>query len=220
MMPSLQIRPSLFLSAIVVPALCVSCGDDVENPIEANPNEVMTTVNIFFEGPNDQDPLQAQFRDADGPGGSDPSITGVTLQNGETYSVSVEFFNELSNPIENVTPEIFNERDEHQVFFVGDAVEGPATSVDSASALIRHSYADVDGLNLPIGLESTIEALRTGSSTFSVGLRHMPLINELPQKRAGLADEVRDAGGFDALNQASGLPGSWDVVVDIPFEVE
>lgn len=164
--------------------------------------------------------LQAQFRDPDGPGGQNPTSTPVTLQNGVTYTVTVEFLNELEDPPEDVTPEIFNERDEHQIFFVGDVVEGPATDVDAADALIRHAYADLDRLGNPVGLQNTIEALRPGFGTFSVGLRHMPLVNEQPQKAAGLVDIVRTGGGFDAMNQETLLPGSWDVVVDLSLTVE
>lgn len=162
--------------------------------------------------------MQAQFRDADGDGGESPEINGVTLVDGTTYTMDVEFLNELETPPEDITPEIFTERDEHQTFTVGDIVEGPATSVTSG-ALIRHDYADQDTFGIPIGLTNTIEALTTGSGTFSFGLRHMPLINGEPQKRAGLAAEVADGGGFSSITSATTLPGSWDVVVDLPLTV-
>ncbi len=215
----LQIRWFAPFLALVLAYGGSGCGDDVENPIETNPNEVITTVTLTFAPASGGTNPQAQFRDADGPGGADPIIAGTTLTVGETYTLTVEFLNELEDPPEDITPEIFDERDEHQTFLVGERVEGPATTV-STDALIRHAYADTDTLGLPIGLTNTVEALAVGATTISFGLRHMPLINQLPQKRAGLEDEVAQAGGFDSDNAALALPGSWDVVVDLPITVE
>lgn len=214
-----RIRRIIQVPGLVLLAAGLACGDDVENPIETNPNEVITTVTLTFMPGSGGANLQAQFRDADGPGGANPVVTGVTLIQGETYDMTVEFLNELETPPEDITPEIFAERDEHQTFLVGDRVEGPATTV-TTDALIRHEYADTDTLGLPIGLTNIIEALDTGTTVISFGLRHMPLVNQLPQKRADLEDEVAQAGGFDSENSALPLPGSWDVVVDLPLTVD
>lgn len=212
-------RTELALSALTCSLGLMACGGDVENPTEENPNEVITTVNLRFAPMGGGSTEQAQFRDADGDGGQTPMITGVTLSVGTTYTTTVEFLNELENPPEDITPEIFDERDEHQTFFVGELVEGPATSV-TAGALVRHTYADMDTNGLPIGLTFTIEALQAGTSAFSFGLRHMPLVNQQPQKRPNLASEVATGGGFSSDASATSLPGSWDVVVDIPLTVQ
>jgi hypothetical protein len=160
-----------------------------------------------------------ELRDADGDGGAPPTITGVTLAAGTTYEMSPRFVNELEDPPENITPEIFDERDEHQVFVVGEVVEGPATDV-TQGALVRHEYVDFDSLGYPVGLENRVEALTPGMGTFSVGLRHLPLVNEQPQKGPGLAEVVREGGGFDAENSGTMLPGTWDAVIDLPLTVE
>lgn len=218
---AMQRSPSipLHIAAWAAVFALAACGDDVENPVESNPNEVITTVTLSFVPEGGGDAVQAQFRDPDGQGGEDPAVTGVTLAVGVTYTMTPEFLNELETPAEDITIEIFDERNEHQTFMVGDVVEGPATNV-TTGALVRHAYDDQDDFGIPVGLENTVEALAIGDGTFSFGLRHMPLVNNQPQKGPGLADLVAAGGGFSSEDAATSLPGSWDAVVDFPLTVE
>lgn len=210
---------SSWLIATSIGLLTSACGDDLETPIEENPNEVITTVTLTFMPQGGGGEVKAGFQDPDGDGGAAPTISGARLAAGTTYTVTVEFRNELANPTEDVTPEILEEQDEHQIFIVGDTVEGPATNV-TVGALIRHRYLDMDSMDLPIGLQNSVEALTAGTGSFSLGLRHMPLINGQAQKVPGLADVVRAGGGFSSENSGTTLPGSWDVVIDVPLTVE
>ena len=110
---------SLFLLCLLPFALLIGCGDDVGNTesdgstdgIEVNPNEVMTTVKLTFTPTSGGESFVATWADPENDGS--PVIDDLTLTNGETYTVSVEFLNELVDPTVNVTPEIQDEMDEH-----------------------------------------------------------------------------------------------------------
>ena len=87
-----------------------------------------------------------------------PAVDDIYLTNGETYSLSISFLNELADPIEDITPEILDEQDEHQVFIYGDVVDSAATAAND-NALVTSSYLDSDSNGLDVGLENEVSAL-------------------------------------------------------------
>ena len=139
-------------------------------------------------------------------------IDDISLTNGETYTVTFSVINELEDPAEDMTPEITDEKDEHQVFFYGAAVQGPANTAN-ADAVVEHAYADVDNNGLPVGLTNTFTATAAGTGVMSVLLRHMPPVNGEAIKVADLA-AVMDAGSD------TDLPGSTDINVDFNVIVD
>jgi hypothetical protein len=155
------------------------------------------------------DVVVAAFDDADGDGGEAPVIDAIMLATGVTYDLTVRLQNKLEAPPEEITDEVRDESDEHQLFFTGTAVSGPASS--SAGAPLAHAYADSDANGYPVGLTSTIIAT-TGTGELVVTLRHMPPVNELATKVAALATQVRDSG-------IESLPGSTDVQVTFAVTV-
>ena len=196
----------------------IGCGSDVGNPEagnvldghDENPNEVMTTLKLTFTPTNGGESVVITWADPELDG--DPSIDDITLNNGQSYTVGFEVFNELEDPTRDVTPEIRDEMDEHQVFFTGSAVEGPCNTANPA-AIIEHSYEDTDTNGYPIGLSNTFIATATGTGTLSVLLRHMPLVNGTIVKTDGLAGVMNTDG-------ATALPGSTDINVDFNMTVE
>jgi hypothetical protein len=208
-----------FLLLAVLPTFALfGCGEDVGHDDhdhddheghDHDPNEVMTTVKLTFTD-SAGDSFTATWADPEDDGS--PVIDDITLTNGVTYTVAFEVLNELAEPTEDVTPEILDEKDEHQVFFTGTAVEGPANT-SNADAVVTHAYADTDNNGLPVGLSNTFVATATGTGVMSVLLRHMPPVNGEAIKVAGLAD-VMDTGS------ATDLPGSTDINVDFNVTVE
>ena len=96
--------------------------------------------------------------------------------------------------------------DEHQVFFVGSSVEGPA-AITNPNAIIQQLYDDVDNYGYPIGLKSTIVSTNTGSGVLNIQLRHLPMLKGELLKYDGLAALMANEG-----EQA--MPGSTDISVD------
>ena len=208
----------LFLLALFPSMMLIGCGDDVGHDDhdhdheghDHDPNEVMTTLKLTFTANSDGSSFVASWADPENDGS--PVIDDIKLTNGETYTVTFSVLNELEEPAEDITPEITDEMDEHQIFFTGSAVVGPAQK-DNTDAVVEHTYEDSDNNGLPIGLTNSFLATQTGNGVPSVLLRHMPPVNGNAVKVAGLAD-VMDSGS------ATDLPGSTDINVDFNVTVE
>lgn len=199
---------------LVIPAsLCgtlLGCPniEDPEDP--ANEQEVITTVALTF-APDDGG-AALEFSHADPENDGDPVIDDITLAAGTSYTLTVEFINELEVPPENLTVEVDAESDEHQVLVYGSGVEGPVTGAN-ADHLVTHAYDDEDANGLPVGLVNTIDAVNAGNAELKVMLRHLPPENGVAVKGAAIAEDFA-AGGSAAI------PGDVDADVTFPLSVE
>lgn len=171
--------------------LLVACGGNGTN---TNPPEFISRVTLTFT-PLGGTPIVASFDDPDGDGGDPPTIDPIDLVDGTDYTLTVDFLNALEDPPEDITLEVRDEADEHQVFLTGTGVVGPAS--DQASAPLVHTYLDMDINGLPVGLTNAISA-SSGTGMLTVTLRHLPPIDDAPTKTADVAAQVK-AGGFAAI---------------------
>lgn len=183
--------------------LVAACGDPGG---DGNEGEVITTVTLAFTPAGGDTPITAVFDDPDGDGGDPPTIEPVNLT-AAPYTLAVRFENRLEDPPEEITDEVRDEADEHQLFFTGSAVDGPAAT--NPAAPLVHAYADSDGAGLPVGLENTITA-RTGTGTLTVTLKHLPPLDGNALKTSTLAGMVKSAG----INSIGG-----DTDVSVSFSV-
>lgn len=173
---------------LLIVALIAACGDDGATE---DPPELITAVTLDFVPMGGGSTITASFNDADGDGGDPPVIDPITLTAGTTYTTAVRFFNGLETPPEDITVEVADESDEHQVFFSGTAIGGALT----------HSYLDMDANGLPIGLSNRFVAAR-GTGTLIVTLRHLPPVNGTAVKTADLAAQVQ-TGGLASIGGSS-----------------
>jgi len=152
-----------FLSfAFIGSVLLTSCNDDNDSA-PVNEEEVITTITATLT-PVAGAPIILQSRDIDGDGPNAPVITvSGNLTAGETYSGMMSILNELSNPVDDVTAEIFEEGVDHQFFF--QATNGTVAST---------SYEDVDANGKPIGIQFNLVAGTVGNGNLSIILRHEP----------------------------------------------
>ncbi len=189
-------------------------GDDDGHDHDHDGNEeteVITTVTLTFTSEGGET-VTASFQDLDGDGGASGTSEPITLAADTTYTMTLEFVNELEDPAEDITAEIEEEAEEHFVLVYGD-VDGPASA---GGNLLAHAYADVEsdyaenavGDDLPVGLSNTITTNAAGMGELSVMLRHLPQINDEPQKTADLPMVFQ--GGSDIAG---------DVDVDVTFDV-
>ena len=216
--------PRLFPLVLLFTAACA----DVEAPdgchyhddeLHCDDNHgLATTVILAFTPSGGGDTLSFEWSDPEGDG--DPIVDDILLldasdhdhHDAQEYALTVQVFNELQDPTEDVTPEIEEQAEQHQFFFTGSAVQGPATGAND-SAIIEHAYSDSDADGLPIGLSNAITTLDWGTGELTLTLRHMPPENGTPLKVTDLAQEVAD-GGFASIG------GDNDIEVTFNIEVE
>lgn len=155
-----------------------SCDSDDPEPVHEE--ELITTLKVTFTGTGNTTGTEvATFQDLDGEGGDDPVITNPTLEANGTYNVTVEFLNETESPAEDITEEVEEEDDEHQVFFVATGAE------------FTYAYNDEDGDGNPLGLDGTATTGTAGAGTLQVLLIHEP-----NKSGEGVADgDPTNAGG-------------------------
>lgn len=166
----------LFILAIV--ATVFSCDKDDPEPV--NEEELITTVVVTFTPSGGGANVVASFRDFDGAGGNSPIITNPNLAANTNYSVSVQFQNEASSTTEDITAEVEEEAEDHQVFF------------EVASGLnFSYSYGDEDGDGNPIGI---VGSATTGDA--STGSLAVVLIHEPNKSATGVSSgDPTNAGG-------------------------
>lgn len=155
-----------------------SCTPDAEVPV--NEEEVITTVVVQFSR-NGAVAATLTSRDTDGNGPGAPVVTQTgTLSRSLTYTGTVRFLDETKTPAEDISIEVREEGDEHQVFF-----QAPAT-------LGTFTYADTDVNQRPIGLLFNFTAgTATTAQNLMVTLRHDPI-----KSAAGVAGgNIANAGG-------------------------
>lgn len=210
-------RNVTFWPVLALVVLLGACGSDVHDHDDHDdhhghnhdPNEVMTTLKLTFTPTDGGTKFVATWADPENDGS--PVIDEIKLTKGKKYNVTMAVLNELEKPVEDVTPEIKDEQDDHQVFFYGEAVEGPGSK--ATKALVKHEYSDKDSKNLPVGLSNTIEAVEAGNGSLFVMLRHMPPVNNNAVKTGTLAADFKATG-------ESALPGSADINIDFKLTVE
>lgn len=154
-----------------------SCEKDAE---EVNEEEVITTVTTTLIGGGNVITLKSQ--DLDGDGSNPPIFTvdGGNLLTNTTYKGITTFTNELVKPAEDITIEVNEEGEEHQIFYQAPVAIG------------TFAYTDIDKNGKPIGLSfdlTTGAASATGNLT--VTLRHEP-----NKEASGVATgNITNAGG-------------------------
>lgn len=173
-MKSFNPTKALFLAATSL--FLTSCSDDDNGPV--NEEEVITTVTTTLK--NGATTITLTSKDLDGDGPNPPvvtvsgNLTANTVYNGETT-----FLNELESPAEDITVEVEEEGDEHQVFY------------QIPSALGTIGYTDFDVNAKPVGLTFTYTTGNVGTGNLTVTLRHLP-----NKSAAGVAaGDITNAGG-------------------------
>lgn len=154
------IRISIALSMLSL--VFISCKKDPV--VDPNEEELLTTVRVTLTEKISGVQSVFEFKDLDGEGGQPPSkFDQIILDKQKVYDCSLEFLNESVSPADNITAEILEEGEDHEIFF------------NATNALVTFSNLSKDANNLPLGLTSTWTASNaTGSGTLSITLKHKP----------------------------------------------
>ncbi|MDX1903968.1 MAG: hypothetical protein SFU27_07405 [Thermonemataceae bacterium] len=148
----------LFLSGVLFLGACKK-----DDPQPVNEQEVITKVTVTFTNTADAaDVVNFIYDDEDGTGGNSPIITNGTLRKNSTYAIEVQVTGEDN---EDITAEISEEANEHQIYF----------GFSQATMFPTFSYEDADDNNKPIGLSSKVTTLNgTGGGNLQMILVHEP----------------------------------------------
>lgn len=176
------------LSAVFVWTACED--DDPEIP---NPEELITTLTMQLTPTGGGSAVTLEFKDLDGEGGMDGTITGGTLAASSTYTATIELLNEAETPVEIITTEVEEEGEEHQFFFLTNG------GLDLTVA-----YDDTDAGGDPVGLATMVTTGAASSGTLTVILRHEP---------------VKDAVGVRE-GDITNADGETDIEVDFPVTIQ
>lgn len=162
-------------TTLVFSLFIFACSND-DQPV--NEEEVITTVIATFIGGGEIITLTSRDLDGDGPNPPEITVSGP-FNNGVTYVGSLTFLNELETPVEDITIEIEEEDDEHQIFF------------QINNNLGTFAYTDADANGNPLGLSFSFTAQNAGTGQLTITLRHEPNKNA-PGVAAG---DITNAGG-------------------------
>jgi hypothetical protein len=170
------LKTSKFFFFALTTLTLASCSND-DSPV--NEEEVITTVTTTLTGGGQVITLRSRDLDGDGPNAPVFTASG-NLTTNTTYIGETFFTNETVIPAEDITVEVEQEGDEHQIFYQFPVALGSLV------------YDDIDANGNPIGLSFT---LTTGSSATTgnivVTLRHLPNKSAL-----GVASgDITNAGG-------------------------
>ena len=180
---------SILAIAVVIIVSLNGCSKNDPQPI--NEDELITTITTTLT--NGSNTISLVYKDLDGNGPYEPIVNvSGNLKAATSYTGTVSFLNETTNPIGNITQEILAEGIEHQLFF------------QAPSAIGTFAYADQDANGKPIGLQFTLTTGAATTGNLMVTLRHQP-----NKSAAGVSTgDITNAGG------------ATDAVVTYPIVVE
>ena len=152
----------LVLTTLLIALLVGSCRRSKEG-LTDNEEELVTTLKLTFTPVGGGSASVFIFRDLDGPGGATPDqFDRVVLNANSNYSVNTQFLNETGTPAEDITLEVLEEGDDHQVFYLPAGVN-----------MTFGSY-NPDANSLPIGTNAIVATGSASTGSLRVVLKHKP----------------------------------------------
>lgn len=158
-------KKSILVLALIGGALFMnSCSNDDDTTVPVNEEEVITTLLLTLVPDGGGATVTMQSRDLDGDGPNAPTVeVSGNLQASTTYTGVVLLTNETETPADNITLEVIEEADEHQMFYL-----------PSGSLNITVAYLDTDGNGDPLGVSFTFTTGDASNGNLNAVLRHEP----------------------------------------------
>jgi hypothetical protein len=155
---------NIFLCSVIFMFTIASVGCKKDPVASPNDGELITTLRITLTEKISQIQSVFEFQDLDGEGGQAPSrFDQIVLDKGSEYTCNLELLNESADPIDNITAEILEEGEDHEIF------------LSATNSLVTFSDLSKDINNLPLGLSSTwVTTGINGNGTLTITLKHKP----------------------------------------------
>ena len=166
-------------------------GDGPDEPVTTvvgnfSENTIYDGTVAFLDESGEEVILTTIDLDGDGPDEPVTTVSGSFSEN-TVYTGAARFLNETETPAEEITDEVVEEADEHQVFYtVGEGLN------------ITTTYLDSDSNGNPLGVSITLETGEASSGSLTVTLRHEP---------------VKPNDGLDSAGGETDIATSFDVSI-------
>jgi hypothetical protein len=152
----------------------------------AGEEELITTLNLTLTEQGTSSTVTYAFRDTDGVGGAPASLDTIRVVEGKTYNATVEMLDESASPSKDITDEVREEAEEHQLWFT------PAGGFSSATITLtdkESDYGTQSGTDHPVGLAfRLIVTAGAGDGTLTVALDHYGAGEKTGSARSGETD--------------------------------
>ena len=166
----------------------IGCSDDDSAPEVINDEELITTVILTLtQESGDQVVLTTVDLDGDGPDEPVTTVVGNFSEN-TIYDGTVAFLDESGEEVEDITQEVIEEADEHQVFYT-----------ISEGLNIQTNYEDQDSQGNPLGVQITLSTGAASEGSLTVTLRHEP---------------VKPNDGLESAGGETDITTSFDVTIE------
>ena len=166
----------------------IGCSDDDTAPEVINDEELITTV-ILTLTPDSGDQVVLTTVDLDGDGPDEPVTTVVgNFSENTIYDGTVAFLDESGEEVEDITQEVIEEADEHQVFYT-----------ISEGLNIQTTYEDQDTQGNHLGVQITLSTGAASEGSLTVTLRHEP---------------VKPNDGLESAGGETDITTSFDVTIE------
>ena len=177
-------KMKFYALALITALTFSSCTKDDVTPEPVNEEELITTVTAIYTPEGGGTAITLQYKDLDGEGANAPVIdVSGNFERNKTYNGVVTFKNELANPAEDITAEVIEEGDEHQVFYQKTGTLNAFTYGTASS--------NFDKSGKPLGLQSVFTTTGAANGTLKITLRHEP-----NKSAANVASgDITNAGG-------------------------
>jgi hypothetical protein len=154
---------TMLLALLAAAPLFSACNNDDDEPTPDDDNEQITTLIYTLTPVGGGTPVSATYRDLDGDGGADATITPLALAANTTYTGKLRLLDETKNPVVDTSAEILEEADEHLFWFE-----------PTPANLVTITSTDKDKNNLAIGLDTRVVTTAAATGKLKITLRHQP----------------------------------------------
>lgn len=157
----MKILQNSYILFIAVLVFASSCSSDDPHP--PHQEELITTVIYTLTPIQGGSDIVFIWKDLDGDGSGQPEITNGTLAVNTEYTGAIQFLNELESPADNITNEVEEEGDAHEVFYL---------SADGLN--LMSTVTDTDNGGNRLGLTTYVQVSAVSSGDLRIVLRHEP----------------------------------------------
>jgi len=158
---------SLILMISLFATSCKKEEQVVSPPLPGN--EFLTTVKLQLVNTTTNDTVVAIWKDLtpEDTNPADTSLAVLILKKNSTYQATIYLLDETKAPIEDITEEIKERANYHQLFYF------PSSSL-GANLALNVTDTDTNSPPLPLGVTSNFITSNVASGKLNVVLRHQP----------------------------------------------